>query len=147
MENSISEERIIEAYRAAIQYGPEQFNNERRAAYVMTSEMVDFLLAMQRSDVFTDKAYHTAGRLGVDICCVDWMQDVAEENGDLQEFIDSLIDGYGEGLEVWYIYETSAGEEKAGPYPNKKDAVRDAGMLQFENGEKHHVVKRYKGEE
>jgi len=143
MENSIPEERIIEAYRAAISYGPEPFNNETRANHLMTSEMFDFLLAMQDSDVFETKAYHAAGTYGVDVCCVDWMQDVAEETDDFHEFIDALLDGYGDGQEVWYIYETNVGEEMAGPYPNKEDAIQKAGMFQFESGEKHHVVKRY----
>jgi len=143
MKDSISEERVIEAYRAALRYGPEPFSNERRANHVMTSEMFDFLLTMEKSDVFTRKAYYTAGRFGVDICCVDWMQDVAEETEDLHEFIDALLDGYGDGQEVWYIYETNTGEQKAGPYPKEKDAIQEAGMLQFESGEEHHVVKRY----
>jgi len=143
MENSIPEERIIEAYRAALRYGPEPFDNEPRAGHAMTSEMFEFLLAMQGSDVFTTQAYHTAGRLGVSACCVDWMQDVAEETDDLHEFIDSLLDGYGEGQEVWYIYETNVGEEKAGPYPTEEGAIQEAGILQAESGEEHHVVKRY----
>jgi len=99
MENSIPEERIVEAYRAAIRYGLEPFNNEPRANHVMVSEMFGFLLDMHVSDLFTTRAYHTAGRLGVSPCCVDWMQDVAEETDDLDEFIDALLDGYDEGEE------------------------------------------------
>jgi len=143
MKDSIPEERIIEAYRAALRYGPEPFNHESRANHVRVSEMFDFLLDMRHSDVFTTRAYHTAGRLGVSACCVDWMQDVAEETDDLHEFIDALLDGYGEGQEVWYIYETSVGEKKAGPYQSKEEAIQEAGTLQAESSEKHHVVKRY----
>ena len=146
MEDSIPEERIIEAYRAALRYGPEPFNNEPRANHVTVSRMFDFLLTMQSSDVFSTKAYYPAGEFGVDICCVDWMQDVAEETDDLHEFIEALLDGYGEGREVWYVYETNVGDEKAGPFSNKENAVRSAGMFQADKGEKHHIVKRYEGE-
>jgi hypothetical protein len=143
MENSISEERIVKAYRAALRYGPEPFNNEQRANHVMTSQMFDFLLDMESSDVFKTRAYHSAGRLGVDACCVDWMQDVAEETDGIEGFIEAILDGYGEGREVWYIYKTSEGEEVAGPYPNKSDALRDAGYAQFDGGERHHIVKKH----
>jgi len=143
MDDSIRKERIIEAYRAALRYGPEPFDNETRASHLMVSEMFEFLLAMQHSDVFSERAFHTAGRFGVSTCCVDWMQDIAEEADDLHEFIDALLDGYGEGQEVWYVYETNAGKERGGPYLNREDAIRKVGMFQFESGEEHHVVKRY----
>jgi hypothetical protein len=146
MEDSIPEERIIEAYRAALRYGPEPFDNEPRAKHVTTSKMFDFLMMMKDSDVFTSSAYHKAGQVGVDVCCVDWMQEIAEETGDLQEFIESLLDGYGEGREVWYVYDTNAGDEKAGPFSNKENAVRSSGMFQADKGEKHHIVKRYEDE-
>lgn len=95
MSENISEERIEAAYQSALEYGPEPFNHEDRATDVSDEEMFDFLLEMSSSDLFEDRAYYTAGERGVDICLVDWMVEVAEENPDGDEdFIDAVLDGY-----------------------------------------------------
>lgn len=87
-------DNAVEAYRAALQYGPEPFDNEPRAHYQESGEMMDFLTIANDSDLFEMKAYHKAGELGIDTCCVDWLRDVAEDTDSIHEFMDSLIEGY-----------------------------------------------------
>lgn len=143
MIENISEEQIVKAYRAAIKYGPEPFNHENRAHHLMTSQMFDFLITMESSDIFTNKAYHIAGKFGIDICCVDWMQDVAEKTDNIVEFMDRLVDGYGNGSEPWSVYLTKKGEKVDGPYQEKSKAISQAGERQSKTGEMHHIVREY----
>lgn len=104
----------------------------------MTSEMFDFLVDMESADVFDRKAYHAAGRLGVDICCVDWMQDVAEETDDFEEFIDSLIEGFDTpDTTGYYVCRTPEGE-RVDHVETEQEAIERAGELQAVTGFPHH---------
>lgn len=136
--SELTDETINEAYSAALRYGPEPFNHEDRAHYLTTEKRVKFLMEVANSDFDDRTAYYAAGKYGVSICCVDWIQDVAEESKGLHSFCEALIEGYETpDTTGYYVCLTEKGQ-RVSHHQDEQDAIEEAGRRRAETGEPHH---------